>query len=720
MSKRAVRLYNGKTISVAGEADITAIADEPAKFAMVLYNGGPIRPGGWNAPHPLVLDLAGMSVIRGGSIPFNRGHVGDNALVGHGTAEVTATQIVINDGVFSFDNQYTKEIIEASKAGFKWASSMEATIQGTPKFVPKGQTVRVNGRQIPGPVYVAKKSELFAGAFIGSNPADRSTEVSIAAMEEHMVPQELKEWLEGRGVDVESLSEEQITAWSADFNQIKAKSEQEPLTVEAKGNDGADEGDHVAEITARAVAEKRRIRQIGDIFAGRFAEVEEKCIANGLDVEAATREFKVAELEDEKSRRPQAGPAIHASGSEDLLDSNVMAAGLHSSMDPAVRDSDVLVECYGERQVELAKKLPKHFGLEYLALSCIRAAGGSVTYGQRLNNELFAMAVRADRVLQGNRDIHAASSFSTMSLTDTLSNLAHKSLLMMYKQYPTQVERLCSVAEHSDFKLHTKVAVEGQIELEKLPPTGEIKHGSMSDTKYTNIVYTWAKMLGISRHDFINDDLGAFQRNAQELGRGAMKSREKLMFATLLDTTLLNNFFKTSGQATGTEPVNHITSGALSVAGLEAAELLMKQMKDVNGDPIMISPDALLTGTALAKTAENLLSFQTTSVVDSNDSAGTPSTELRVENSYLGRFVPVVSPWIDAGNSITGASDKVYFLFGEKDFPAVEYARLRGESTPNIDTADTDFNTLGFQTRVYWDYGFNVQDPRGIVRVDLP
>lgn len=170
MRKRSQRKHNANDmngaklqLSSCENPKILAGSEEgqSATFSMLLYAGGPIRPGGWRKPHPIVVDLKGMTVINAGSIPFNRGHKGDTALVGHGTAEIEATSIRINDGVFSFDNEHSQQIIASSKAGFQWASSMEVSLMSTPRFIAAGKSVHVNGKTINGPIYVAPQYRTF-------------------------------------------------------------------------------------------------------------------------------------------------------------------------------------------------------------------------------------------------------------------------------------------------------------------------------------------------------------------------------------------------------------------------------------------------------------------------------------------------------------------------------------------------------------------------------
>lgn len=542
------------------------------------------------------------------------------------------------------------------------------------------------------------------------------------------MPTEVKEWLESRGIECEGLTEDQITAFSEDYTAINAAAAPDPPAADdpPPATDPPTD-DYVKELRASAGVEHARLDMIVAHCGTEFPEIKAQAISEGWEehqVELSVVKAKQKQLEEDRKNSPT-GPAIHASSSEELRNSNVFAAALHCNMDPELRGSDFVAEVYGEKEAELSRKLPTTAGLKYLLHRTIIEAGGHVESGLTTSNDLLVQAFRADQKLRNEGDIFAASAFSTFSLTDTLSNIAHKMLMREYRDWPSLVDVICDSAEHTDFKEHSKFLVEGDVDALKLPPTGEIKHGTLSDGKYTNQIYTFARMLSVTRVDFINDDLGAFNRRGRMLGRGQMQAREKLMYMTLLNPALVGTFWKdaaASAAATGQDSgvVNRLTAAGVPSAGvIENAENLIIEMKNETGDPIMVSPEFVLSGTKLRKKWNDLLVSRTTSVYDDNTAAGSARKELRIENEYLGRFGHRDSPYVNQNANIAGSSDNLSFLFGNKrDAAAIEYATLRGASSPTIQSAETDFNTLGTQMRTYWDFGFGMQNPRGAIRIE--
>ncbi len=116
-----------------------------------------------------------------------------------------------------------------------------------------------------------------------------------------------------------------------------------------------------------------------------------------------------------------------------------------------------------------------------------------------------------------------------------------------------------------------------------------------------------------------------------------------------------------------------------------------------------------MVSTDKKRDADNLCNRTTVTV------AGDPAStkQLRVSNEFLGQFEPVASPYMQAP-SISGASANKWFLFAQPsaDVAVIEIAYLDGRRVPIIESADTDFNTLGIQFRSYWDWGVAKQDRR--------
>jgi hypothetical protein len=66
-----------------------------------------------------------------------------------------------------------------ARQGFPWQLSIGANPTRT-RFVPSGETVRVNGRSIEGPVTVAEETELGEISFVAVG-ADPETSVDVIA-----------------------------------------------------------------------------------------------------------------------------------------------------------------------------------------------------------------------------------------------------------------------------------------------------------------------------------------------------------------------------------------------------------------------------------------------------------------------------------------------------------------------------------------------------------
>jgi hypothetical protein len=118
-------------------------------------------------------------------------------------------------------------------------------------------------------------------------------------------------------------------------------------------------------------------------------------------------------------------------------------------------------------------------------------------------------------------------------------------------------------------------------------------------------------------------------------------------------------------------------------------------------------------GTALGVTARNLYNETALGVA-----TGEASTSTLNMNPHAGKYVPVISPYLNNtairdqdGVAVSGQSATQWYLFAD---PAVRAAVvvgfLNGQQTPTIEDADTDFATLGHQWRAYHDFGVGMED----------
>lgn len=129
----------------------------------------------------------------------------------------------------------------------------------------------------------------------------------------------------------------------------------------------------------------------------------------------------------------------------------------------------------------------------------------------------------------------------------------------------------------------------------------------------------------------------------------------------------------------------------------------MRNQRDDQGYDLNISPVALCVPAELESTARVLL--------NSNEILGTSGPNGNPTKGIVEHLI--VEPRISNTTRFSYATAIQWFLFGAPKDRAITVGFLRGQQTPTIETSDTDFNTLGMQIRVYFDYGCALADPRG-------
>jgi hypothetical protein len=348
------------------------------------------------------------------------------------------------------------------------------------------------------------------------------------------------------------------------------------------------------------------------------------------------------------------------------------------------------------------------FGIQSLMDATIRAAGRQY-HGSRRTNDYVRAALEADRSIRTQHPgvgIRASQGFTTVSLSGILGNVANKVMIAAYEAQMTTWQQWAAVRSYGDFKTVSSYRLDMTGAFKKVGPDGELKHVGMEETGYTNQLATYGAIVALTRQMQINDDLNAFTGIPAGLGRMSAIRVEEAAYVTLLSNP--SSFFAAGNG-------NLITGGgtALSVTSLTTAETAFGNQVDTNGKPILTMPNRLLVGTALGVTARNLYNETALGVA-----TGEASTSTLNMNPHAGKYVPVISPYLNNtairdqdGVAVSGQSATQWYLFAD---PAVRAAVvvgfLNGQQTPTIEDADTDFATLGHQWRAYHDFGVGMED----------
>lgn len=302
----------------------------------------------------------------------------------------------------------------------------------------------------------------------------------------------------------------------------------------------------------------------------------------------------------------------------------------------------------------------------------------------------------------GNFDLKAAvTGPSTYSLPYILGNIANKYLRSGFLSVDDTWTRLAARRSVNDFKQIRGVRLNGATIFRTLAPSGEIKHATISETTYTNQASTYAIMVGASREDLINDDVGALTELSRHMGRGAGLKINDLFWTAFLNNS---NFF-TSGNS-------NVSTGAGSALGtadgaaINAAEVKFINQTDPNGYPVAVMPKIMLVPPTLKNTAARWMGSQ----------LFVGSTGLGDNNIYGGRYAIESSPYME-NSAYTGYSAAAWYLLASPDdIPVIEGVAVGGRWEPQVDTAEADFNHLGIAMRGYIDVGFALQEYRGGVR----
>ncbi len=655
------------------------------RFSMTGYTGGKMNVG---FGMPVVVDLSGMKVSAK-SRPILKDH-NPAQVVGHTDSIKISGGTIRATGVVSGANAYADEVMNSSANGFPWQASIGASIDRMIE-VGRGEKVEVNGRTFTGPVLVARKSTLKEISFVALG-ADDNTAAKVAANNQQFQPETItmgfEAWLKAQGLDIESLSDDAVKNLKATYEKLQdvQASDDSDDAVSVQADDSDDQFDVKAAL-AEYKAGIKRVEAIKKVAAD-HPEIMAKAIDNDWD---ETR----TELEVLRAARPSA-PNINVGAGRKEVDSDVLTAAV--CMAGNLKDVE---SHFDEKTLQAAHSRYKgRIGLQELLVEAAQANGYAGSPSFRRDNRGILQAAFS----QG---IQASGGFSTLSITDVLSNTANKFLLQGYNAVESSWREISTIRNVSDFKQVTSYNLVGDLEYEEVGAGGEIKHGTLSDESFTNQAKTYAKMMAITRQDQINDDLGALTAVPSKLGRGAALKANKVFWTEFLDNT---SFF-TAGRN------NLETSNGLSIGGLTTAELAFLDQKSpenadgATGSPLGLMPSILLVPNALNVTASQLMN---TVNVDVTTTADTP---LPNSNPHAGKFRVVRSSYLNDSTLGGAYSATTWYLLGNpQDIPVIEVAALNGNPNPTIETADADFNTLGIQMRGYADFGVTKQNHLGGVK----
>ena len=638
-------------------------------FEMLAYTGGKIDVG---FEAPVVVDLAGLRMPRG-QLPIYAYH-DSRYYIGHVEAkgvQKTDTALRMSGRITNTESQTAKEIIAMSRNGSQWQASIGASVEKA-VMLKAEKTANVNGQEIEGPAVIVRKSRLCETSFVPLG-ADSNTRVNVAAghreifcSENEEFKMKFDEWLAAEyGMNADDLTAEQAEKFTAKFNAPEAETEEVSDSYKGlKAENDADEIRGEVESIKAELAEAARISAIRTA-CGDNVELADKAVKAGWT--AAQTEEVAGEVNAVRASRPQA----FAIGASTEVDGDVLAA---AALSGTIR-SETREKAFSEKTLDAADRLGSITGVSDLFIRAAAIEG--MTLPHKRDNDYIRAAL------------------SVTGLSGILGNVANKSMLDGYDMVENAWREVAAIASVNDFKTHTRYRLTSDMEYEKVGAGGEFAHGSIDELSYTQRADTYGIMYSLTRQMIINDDLGALNSMARQLGIGSADAVNKAFWTTFLD----NSTFFASGNS-------NVGTGALSIANLTTGVATFKKQVKPSGHPLGWVPSVLLVPVDLEVIADQLFSDLS---VNESATAGAPALS---GNPHRGKYRPVSSAYM-SNDSYTGYSATAWYLLADPMRAAtVEVAFLNGVQTPTVESADADFNTLGVQFRGYHDFGISMQDYR--------
>ena len=452
------------------------------------------------------------------------------------------------------------------------------------------------------------------------------------------------------------------------------KKEPENKDVQATATITAEE--KAAAIEAARAAETARITAINSM-TGDFPELREKAISAGW-----TEEYTKTVLESVKAfakKTPTAANIIVHNGPS--IDAKALEAAL--CLKVGVNEKTIEASC-GQQALELADSHLRGISLKEVMVEAARLEGKNVGIG--FDNDTIKAA------------------FSTSTLPGILGNVANKRSLQAFNAQESVAKKLCSVGDLTDFKESERYRLNDLGDLEPVTDGGELKNGSLGETKATNKLTTYGKVFTLTREMIYNDDLGAFLKIPVAMGMRAAHKIDQVFFKRLL-----SNPTQADGKALFHADHKNLRTGtttALAVESLEGAITQFMNQVDANGDPIAVSPKFLLVPSNLYPLAQRL----TMSALLVGGST------LQASGNVIANYnlIPLGSPYLN-NSAYTGYSETGYYLFADPNqCDTFEIGYLQGKHAPTVEQGAVDFNTLGLGFRCYFDFGVREQGHEGM------
>lgn len=296
--------------------------------------------------------------------------------------------------------------------------------------------------------------------------------------------------------------------------------------------------------------------------------------------------------------------------------------------------------------------------------------------GQRVGSGMS----RSDIITRG-MGLHGTSDFPAL-----LGAAVNRVLHTYYTHAPVVLKELAKLTNLPDFREKSVIRMGSTPSLELVNEHGEFTGGTVSHASNGWRLFTYGRMIGLTRQALINDDLQAFAELLRSFGQSAARREADELVAALLNPALID------GEALFSTDRNSQITTKLTQAGIGAAVQALRGQRD-GGGLVLQEPSTLLVPAALEMTARQLVAeFSPTKAGDVQP---------------YGLSV-AVEPRLDASSATAW-----YLVAGNQS--ALEYGYLDGNAGIQIDQRE-GFEVDGLEVKARLDFGCGWVAPVGWVK----
>lgn len=280
---------------------------------------------------------------------------------------------------------------------------------------------------------------------------------------------------------------------------------------------------------------------------------------------------------------------------------------------------------------------------------------------------------------------------TTSDFALALAAASNKRVRAAFIAAPQTFRPIVSTGTLPDFKPTSIVGLGDAPALLNVPENGEFKRGAITDSGLTFRLYTYGRIIAITRQAIVNDDQNLFGRIPTMFGRKAADLESDLVWGLMLTNPVMADgvtlFHANHGNLAA-------VGSAITIASLGAGRQAMRQQTSAEGGYLNIQPQFLVVGPAKEVEAQQLISS-----VTANTSAGV--------NPFAGALTLIVEPRI-TGNQ--------WFLVADPAaFDTIELDHLLGQEELFTDTR-VGFDVDGVENKARLDVGAAVIDYRGFYK----